>query len=121
MATPTNSNRPAFLDKAIAAVEAVQERLADSESRLAEMKTRLLAEGERRKQALLDQAEEESAMMLKDAERKIEGLIHHAQRSIRAELVDGAIELAMSRLPSEIQSQDHQRFTADFFQAAGAF
>jgi F-type H+-transporting ATPase subunit b len=107
--------------EAVAAVSALRQRLADSESRLAEMKARLLADGERRKQALLDQAEVESAMMLKDAEHKIEGLLHQAQRKLRAELVDGAIDLALTRLPVEIQAQDHQRFTADFFQATEAF
>jgi F-type H+-transporting ATPase subunit b len=106
--------------EAVSAVSALRQRIADSESRLVEMKARLLAEGERRKQALLDQAEAESAMMLKNAEHKVEGLLFQAQRSLRAELVDGAIELAMTRLPAEIQTQDHQRFTADFFQAAGA-
>jgi F-type H+-transporting ATPase subunit b len=106
--------------EAVSAVSALRQRLADSESRLEEMKARLLADGERRKQALLEQAGVESAMMLKDAEHKIEGLLFQAQRSLRAELVDGAIELAMTRLPAEIQAQDHQRFTADFFQAAGA-
>jgi F-type H+-transporting ATPase subunit b len=107
--------------EAVATVSALRERLADSESRLAEMKARLLADGERRKQALLDQAEMESAMILKDAEHKIEGLRHQAQRMLRVELVDGAIDLAQTRLRDEIQAQDHQRFTADFFQAAGAF
>ncbi|MDJ0782981.1 MAG: ATP synthase F0 subunit B [Desulfosarcinaceae bacterium] len=106
--------------EAVAAVSALRQRLADSEARLAEMKSRLLADGERRKQALLDQAEMESAMMIRDAERKIEGLLHHAQRTLRAELVDGAIDLALTRMPAEIQAEDHQRLTADFFQAAGA-
>jgi F-type H+-transporting ATPase subunit b len=106
--------------KALEAVESVQRRLADSESRLAEMKARLLADGERRKQTLLDQAEAESAMILRDAEHKIEGLLRQVKRTIRVELVDSAIEMAHARLPAEIQAQDHQRLTADFFQAAGA-
>jgi F-type H+-transporting ATPase subunit b len=106
--------------KAVAAVEKVQRRLAESETRLAEMKARMLAEGERHKQRLLDQAETESAMMLKSAEHKIDGLLIQAQRTLRAELVDGAIELALTRLPAEIQGEDHQRFTADFLHATGA-
>lgn len=106
--------------KAVAAVSAIRQRLADSETRLAEMKTRLLADGERRKQTLLEQAEVESAMMLKDAERKIEGLLHQAQGTLRGEIVDGAIDLALERLPREIQGADHQRLMADYFQVAGA-
>ena len=106
--------------KAVAAVSALRRRLADSETRLAEMKSRLLADGERRKQVLLDQAEVESAMMMKDAERKIEGLLHQARRTLRVELVDGAVDLAMARLPEEIRGEDHERLTAAFFQAAGA-
>jgi F-type H+-transporting ATPase subunit b len=106
--------------EAVAAVSALRRRLVDSEARLEEMKVRLLAEGERRKQTLIDQAELESAMMLKDAERKVEGLLHHARRTLRAELVDEAIELAARRLPEEIRAEDHQRLTASFFEAAGA-
>ena len=104
--------------KAVAAVAALRKRLVDSEARLAEMKARLLADGERRKQALIEQAEAESAMMLKDAERKIDGLLHKAQRTLRAELVDSAIDMAMERLPMEIRPEDHQRFMTDFFQVA---
>jgi F-type H+-transporting ATPase subunit b len=106
--------------KAVAAVEKIRRRLAESETQLAEMKERLLAEGERHKRRLIEQAEEECAMMLKSAEHKIDGLLKHAQRKLRAELVDGAIELALDRLPAEIQEEDHQRFTADFFLATGA-
>jgi F-type H+-transporting ATPase subunit b len=106
--------------KAVAAVNAIRQRLADSETRLAEIKARLLADGERRKEALLEQAEVESAMMLKDAERKIEGLMHQAQGSLRGELVDGAIDLALERLPREIQGEDHERLMADFFLVANA-
>jgi F-type H+-transporting ATPase subunit b len=105
---------------AVAEVSALRKRLVDSEARMAEMKTRLLADGERRKAALIEQAELESAMMLKDAERKIDGLLHHAQRSLRSEIVDGAIEMAMERLPKEIRTEDHQRLMSDFFQVAAA-
>lgn len=106
--------------KAVAAVAAIRQRLADSEERLKEMKARLLADGERRKQMLLEQAEVESAMMLKDAERKIDGLLHQAQASLRAELVDDAMDLAVERLPTVIAPEDQERLMSDFFQAAGA-
>jgi F-type H+-transporting ATPase subunit b len=106
--------------EAVAAVAALRKRLVDSETRLDEMKTRLLADGERRKQALIEQAENESAMMLRDAERKIQGLLHQAQNTLRTELVDSAIELALERLPEEIGPEDHQRLMSDFFQVATA-
>jgi F-type H+-transporting ATPase subunit b len=106
--------------EAVAEVSALRKRLVDSESRLEEMKARLLAEGERRKQTLVGQAELESAMMLKDAERKIDGLLHQAQGKLRSELVDGAVEMAMERLPREIGPEDHQRLLTDYFQVAAA-
>jgi F-type H+-transporting ATPase subunit b len=106
--------------KAVSAAAAIRQSLADSEARLAEIKTRLLADGERRKEALLEQAEVESAMMLKDAERKIEGLLHKAQATLRGEIVDNAIDLAMERLPREIAPEDHEQLMADFFQVANA-
>jgi len=106
--------------KAVAAVATIRQRLADSEVRLTETKARLLADGERRKQMLLEQAEVESAMMLKDAERKIEGLLHKGRGALRAEIVDGAIDLALERLPREIRGEDHKRLMANFFQVANA-
>jgi F-type H+-transporting ATPase subunit b len=106
--------------KAVSAAAAIRQSLVDSEARLAEIKTRLLADGERRKEALLEQAEVESAMMLKDAERKIEGLLHKAQATLRGEIVDNAIDLAMERLPREIAPEDHEQLMADFFQVANA-
>ncbi len=106
--------------KAVSAAAAIRQSLADSEARLAEIKARLLADGERRKEALLEQAEVESAMMLKDAERKIEGLLHKAQATLRGEIVDNAIDLAMERLPRELAPEDHEQLMADFFQVANA-
>lgn len=106
--------------KAVAAVAAMRQHLVDSEARLTDMKARLLADGERRKQILLTQAEVESTMMLKDAERKIEGLLHQAQASLRAEIVDGAIDLAVERLPTVIAPEDQERLMTDFFQVARA-
>jgi F-type H+-transporting ATPase subunit b len=106
--------------KAVSAAAAIRQSLVDSEARLAEIKTRLLADGERRKEALLEQAEVESAMMLKDAERKIEGLLHKAQATLRGEIVDNAIDLAMERLPRELAPEDHEQLMADFFQVANA-
>jgi F-type H+-transporting ATPase subunit b len=99
--------------------EAIQ-TLEESDVRFEKLKGRILKQGEREKQKIIENAQDQSRIMLKGAKRKIENRIYQAQKTIRSEMVDAAIELALERLPNEITNQDNQRFIEVFLDTASA-
>jgi F-type H+-transporting ATPase subunit b len=48
--------------------------------------------------------------MIEDAKRKIEYQILQARNTIRSQMLDAAIDLAMERLPREITDEDNEKF-----------
>lgn len=88
--------------------------LDESEISFAELKDRIVQQGERRKQEIVESARQLSRSMLEDANRRIDTLILQAKKAFKAELVDAAIELAMERLPQQITEQDNEKFVAQY-------
>jgi len=99
--------------------EAIQ-TLEESDVRFEKLKGRILEQGEREKQKIIENAQDQSRIMLEGAKRKIENRIHQAKKTIRSEMVDAAIELALERIPNEITDQDNQRFIEVFLDTASA-
>ncbi len=84
--------------------------LDEKDARFAEIKDRIVQQGERKKQEIIESAQQQSKMMLKDARRRIDSQFDQVKSAFRAELIDAAIELAMQRLPQEIIDEDHDKF-----------
>ncbi|MBW2297718.1 MAG: hypothetical protein JRF32_08945, partial [Deltaproteobacteria bacterium] len=61
-------------------------------------------------QTLIDNAQKESKILLESAQRKIQNQIISAQADIRAEMIDHAIEMALQKLPAEIDEKDNRQF-----------
>lgn len=91
------------IQQMIAAVE-------ENKTRFAEMKQKIIAQGETKKQEIISDGRLQSRMMLEEAKRKIDNQILQVKNQFKAELVDAAIELATERLPREITPQDNQKF-----------
>lgn len=109
----------ATLDKFEGKKKAAQEKIKESESllkasdeRLNIIKEKILSEGERRKAALISEAQDQSRAMMESAKAKIEGQIREAQAIIKTELIDTATEQATAKLPQMLTTEDHQRFTS---------
>lgn len=91
-------------------IEETLKTIDESEVRFAELKERIVQQGEREKQKIIESAQQQSKMMLKNARRRIDSHFDQAKSAFRAELIDAAIELAMQRLPQEITDEDHDKF-----------
>ena len=69
-----------------------------------------MQQGEREKLKIVESAQQQSRVMLADANRRIDASILQARDTIKGELVDTAVDLAMERLPQEITAVDNEKF-----------
>ena len=56
--------------------------------------------------------------MLEGAREKIKGQMLMAKSTIKNEIVDAAVDLAIKRLPGEISPQDHKAFLHAYLEKA---
>ena len=99
-------------------VKETQRALDESEVRFKDLKERIVQQGERKKQDIIESAKSQSRTMLEDANRKIDSYILSSKNVFKAELIDAAIELAMERLPKEITDEDNEQFIAQYLSSA---
>jgi F-type H+-transporting ATPase subunit b len=92
--------------------------LENSRERLAAVKVRVVTEGERRRQELIESARRESQLMLERARQGAEHQLAEAHERLRAELIDGAIAAALERLPALIQAEDQEKLIERFIREA---
>lgn len=97
-------------EKISAEVKVAIDTLDENKLRMQKLKERIILQGERRKQEIIDNALLESQIMLEESKRKIDDQILQAHKAIRAEMVDMAVSLAVKKLPAEITSADNQKF-----------
>ncbi len=96
--------------EAEAKIEESRRQLAASQEKLALIKARILSEGERRKEQIISQAHQESQRMLEGAKLKIDSQIREAYKAVRVELIDMAVENAVTKLPHAITDKDQQNW-----------
>jgi F-type H+-transporting ATPase subunit b len=95
-------------------VKEIQKALNESEVRFADLKERIIQQGDRKKQEIIESAKDHSRIMLEGANRKIDSYILSSKNTFKAELIDAAIELAKERLPKEITDEDNERFIVQY-------
>ena len=94
----------------VAKIKETQEAVDESEIRFAELKERIVQQGKRKKQEIIESAQQQTRMMLEDADRRIKSYFLQAKNAFKAEMIDAAIDLAMERLPQEITDEDNHKF-----------
>ncbi len=104
--------------------KAAEEKIAEArraiehrQERFEEIKARMLRQGKRRKQYIIEGARRESRLMIEAARHKVEGQIRQAHEKLREEMVDLAIDLAMKRLPEVMQESDNQKLLSRYLEA----
>ncbi len=102
----------------VAEIEKTRKSLADSESYFAELKEKIIQQGEQKREEIIRQAQEQTQTMMEIAKQKIGGRILAAKREFKAELVDAAFDLAEARLPREVNEEDNSRLISVYMATA---
>jgi len=97
-------------------LEDMQAEKEASRRRLQALKERIVEQGEKRKQQLIDSATAESKVVMESAARKVDYQVIKARRQLRAELVDMAVNRALERLPREITREDNQKIVRQYLE-----
>jgi F-type H+-transporting ATPase subunit b len=105
-------------EDAAAKVRQIQRHIEESDSRFAELRDRIIQQGEKKKQEIIESAKRESQMLFNNAQRRIDSHIMEVKGAFKAEMVDAAIGLAMERLPQEITAADNEKLLKDYLDSA---
>lgn len=92
----------------------------NSRNRLSDLKKKIVAQGEKNRQLIIEAAEQESKILLQSARHKINSRIVEARQELKSELVDAAIALATELLPQKITEADNQKFIDAFMLSASS-
>jgi F-type H+-transporting ATPase subunit b len=90
-------------------IEETHQMIKDSSTRFENIKSRIKAEGERKRQEIIDHANEQSQKLMEMEKKKAANQIVQARQFLLAELADSATSMALSRLPSEITDTDQDK------------
>jgi F-type H+-transporting ATPase subunit b len=101
-------------------IDESKKQLENSRERLAALKKRIVTQGEKNRQMIIEDAEREGKMMLQSAQQKVENRILEARQLLKSELVDSAITLATQLLPEKITEEDNQKFIDAFMSRASS-
>lgn len=99
-------------------IQEMSQAFAESQTRFAELKERIVEQGQKKKQEIIEDARLESNLMIEDARRKIENQLRHARQMIKSELVDAAVDLAIQRLPAVISAEDNHHLVQHYLTRA---
>lgn len=104
-------------EKLLAQINETQSQMQESSERYAQIKQRIIEEGERVRQQIIDDAREQSKNMIEREKKNASRRIMEARKDFMTELVDTAANLARNRLPEEITENDQDKLI-DFYVAS---
>jgi F-type H+-transporting ATPase subunit b len=105
-------------EEALAQKNEAEKELAASSQKLKEIKRNIIAQGEKRKEQIIQDANREVEMLFKSLQAKIEGDIEQSKLRVKNDMVDKAMELALKRLPEMITAKDNQHLIDQFIAEA---
>jgi F-type H+-transporting ATPase subunit b len=94
-----------------------QQQLSASEERLEIIKSKIISDGENRKAKLIADAHEESRIMLETAKLRIDQQIREMHSRVKAELIDAATKIAITKLPGLMTGEDEDRLVDQWMDA----
>ena len=101
-------------EQAEAKIKESMQMLEEGEDRFIKIKERIVAQGEKNKAQIIEDAKQQSQYMLVEAKRKVDSYIVRAREKFRKELVDIAFDKATERLPEIITEEDGERFVNNY-------
>lgn len=102
-----------------AEISNIEGQLAKSAERFEEIKIKLEKEIGQKREQIIAKAKKEAAALLEQAGEQRKSIISEAKKDLKAELVDLAINNALTKLPGIINEKDQQHLFEKFY--TGAF
>jgi F-type H+-transporting ATPase subunit b len=99
-------------------VQGTLQALENARERLRDIQEKIIKEGERQRQQIIDSARQESRLLIERTRQRIDVQIAEAHLRLRSELIDQAAALALERLPAEITPEEQQRLVDRFVEQA---
>ncbi|MGE0084806.1 MAG: hypothetical protein AB7S75_10320 [Desulfococcaceae bacterium] len=104
--------------KIVTEIEKTQQALKDSDTYFADLKEKIIRQGEQKREVIILQARQQTETMMEIAKQKISGRIIAAKREFKAEMVDAAFDMATERLPREVNDGDNERLIGLYMASA---
>ncbi|RJQ61905.1 MAG: hypothetical protein C4530_05665 [Desulfobacteraceae bacterium] len=101
-------------ERAIQEINLVFEQTRTSRTRLEELRNRIIEQGKKKRQELIDEARQESRYKMTSVRERIAHQILNAELRVKADLVESAFEHVWQRLPGVITEDDNQRLVGQF-------
>ena len=95
-------------------VDAVIAELKENQARVEDLKTRIIEQGKKKRQEIIESATEQSRQMLSDTQMRLAHQVSREKYRLRSEFVETAIGLALDRLPKIVTESDNQKFIEIF-------
>ena len=102
----------------VAKINRTQKDIEESDARFAELKERIIRQGEKKKTEIIESAQKHGTLMIEDAKRRIDTHILQARNAFMSELIDKAVDAAFEKLPGHITPEDNEKFTREFIDGA---
>jgi F-type H+-transporting ATPase subunit b len=91
------------------AINETKRQMQESSDRYDQIKARIIEEGRRLRQELIDEARSQGEQMLEREKNNASRRIAEGRKKIMTELVDAAANMAQNRLPGEINQEDQSK------------
>ena len=101
-------------------IKKTEDILEASDVHFSELKDKIIKQGTRKKQEIIESARQQSSIMMEMAKKRIANQIVQAKRDFKSELVNNAIDMAGKRLPDEITDKDNDLFINDYITSLSA-
>ncbi len=96
-------------DEILAAISQTQKKMQESSDRYDQIKTRIIEEGRRLRQQIIDDARSQGEQMIEREKNNATRRIAEGRKKVINELVDAATDMAQNRLPAELNNEDHSK------------
>lgn len=95
-------------------IQETRQMIQDSSVRFEEIKSRITEQGKRKRQEIIDQANEQSRKLLEMEKKKAGNQILQARYRLMNELADMAGDMASRQLPAEITAADQENMLSAY-------
>ncbi|MFW6334941.1 MAG: hypothetical protein ACOC0W_06680 [Desulfosalsimonas sp.] len=95
-------------------IDETRQQMEKSDERYEQIKARIIKDGEKLRQSIVDDAREQARLMLERERKNAQRRMAQARKQLLVELADSATDRAEQKLPQEINQDDQSRMI-DFY------